>query len=273
MKVASFNVNSIRVRLPIVLAWLQKNQPDVLAMQETKVQDESFPKEPFEAIGYRCVFRGQKSYNGVALASRHEIEHVKFGLPDEPRDEARLVTAQVRGMTLVNTYIPQGYLAETDRFQYKLDWFARLLAWFRTRFTPTDPILWMGDLNVAPLPIDVYDRGGGGGPRLLSSGGPQGSGRDHGLGLHGPVPQALRGGGPVHLLGLQARELLRQKPRVAHRPPHGDRSPGGQVHRLHHRQGAPGGRPPQRPHPDPRGIRLVTDAAGYLIVTVSAPLK
>lgn len=157
MKVASFNVNSVRIRLPILLGWLQKNQPDVLAMQETKVQDEVFPSEAFASIGYQCAFRGQKSYNGVALASRHEIERVEFGLPDEPRDEARIVTAQVRGMTLVNTYIPQGYLATSERFQYKLDWFARLLAYVRTRFQPDDPVLWMGDLNVAPLPIDVYD--------------------------------------------------------------------------------------------------------------------
>lgn len=157
MRVASFNVNSVRARLPIVLAWLKKNLPDVLSMQETKVQDDNFPKEPFEEIGYTCAFRGQKSYNGVAMVSRHAIEEVEFGLPDEPRDEARLMTARVRGMILVNTYVPQGYLATSDKFQYKLDWFARLLDYFRTRFQPSDPVLWMGDLNVAPLPIDVYD--------------------------------------------------------------------------------------------------------------------
>lgn len=157
MKVATFNVNSIRVRLLIILAWLQKNQPDVLAMQETKVQDESFPEEAFREIGYRCVFRGQKSYNGVALAAREEMTDVEFGLPDEPRDEPRLVAARVRGIPIVNTYIPQGVLATSDRFQYKLDWFDRLLNYFRTRFSPEVPLLWMGDLNVAPLPIDVYD--------------------------------------------------------------------------------------------------------------------
>jgi len=157
MKVASFNVNSIRVRLPIILAWLQKNQPDVLSVQETKVQDDDFPQEAFREIGYRCTFRGQKSYNGVAIISNREIERVEFGLLDEPKDEPRIVTATIQGITLVNTYVPQGYLATSDRFQYKLDWFARLLDCFRTRFKPDDPILWMGDLNVAPLPIDVYD--------------------------------------------------------------------------------------------------------------------
>lgn len=157
MRIASFNVNSVRVRLPIVLAWLQEHQPDALAMQETKVQDDNFPTEPFEEIGYKCAFRGQKSYNGVALVSRHPIEHATFGLPDEPKDEARVVMARIKGVTMVNTYVPQGYLATSDRFQYKLDWFGRLRRYFEASFKPSDPVLWMGDLNVAPLPIDVYD--------------------------------------------------------------------------------------------------------------------
>jgi len=157
MKIASFNVNSIRVRLPIVITWLQKHRPDVLAVQETKAQDGDFPLEAFKQIGYSCAFRGQKTYNGVALIARHKIERVEFGLPDEPRDEARIATATIQGITLVNTYVPQGYLTTSDRFQYKLDWFRRLLSLFRTRFKPGDPVLWMGDLNVAPLPIDVYD--------------------------------------------------------------------------------------------------------------------
>jgi exodeoxyribonuclease-3 len=126
MKVATFNVNSIRARLPVVLEWLEQNQPEVLALQETKVQDEHFPAEAFGRIGYSCVFRGEKSYNGVALVYRHEIADVQFGLPDEPRDEARLVKARFGGLVLVNTYVPQGYLAVSEKFQYKLDWFRRL---------------------------------------------------------------------------------------------------------------------------------------------------
>jgi exodeoxyribonuclease-3 len=157
MQIATYNVNSIRARLPIVTEWLRKNRPDVLAMQETKVQDNDFPSEAFRQLGYSCVFRGQKSYNGVALVSRHELTDVHFGLPDEPGDEARLIRASVQGLTLVNTYVPQGYLADSDRFRYKLDWFSRLLDYFRAGWRPTDPILWVGDLNVAPLPIDVYD--------------------------------------------------------------------------------------------------------------------
>jgi len=157
MKVASFNVNSIRARLPIVVDWLEKNKPDVLAVQETKVQDPDFPGEAFDTIGYRYVFRGQKSYNGVALFCRHAIDDVEFGLSDEPKDEPRLLEASVNGLTIVNTYIPQGHQADSEKFQYKLEWFRRLLAYFETHFRPTDPVLWLGDLNVAPLPIDVHN--------------------------------------------------------------------------------------------------------------------
>jgi exodeoxyribonuclease-3 len=157
MKVATFNVNSIRARLPIVVEWLQKARPDVLAVQETKVQDPDFPGGAFDEIGYQSVFRGQKSYNGVALFSLHAIRDVEFGLSDEPKDEPRLVKASVNGLTIVNTYVPQGYLPDSDKYRYKLEWFARLETYFRTRFEPTDPVLWMGDLNVAPQPIDVHD--------------------------------------------------------------------------------------------------------------------
>jgi exodeoxyribonuclease-3 len=157
MKIATYNVNSIRVRLPVVMAWLQKNQPDVLALQETKVQDEDFPAEAFGRLGYSCVCRGQKSYNGVALAARQEMADVHIRWPQEPRDEARFLQARVGDLIVVNTYVPQGYLAASERFQYKLDWLSRLREYFQIRFRPTDPILWVGDLNVAPLPIDVYD--------------------------------------------------------------------------------------------------------------------
>ncbi|MEE9371185.1 MAG: exodeoxyribonuclease III [Sedimentisphaerales bacterium] len=157
MKVASFNVNSLRARLPIVLSWLAEHQPDVLAVQETKVQDVDFPADEFDKTGYRYVFKGQKSYNGVAIFSRGEIENIEFGFDDEPKDEARLIKAEINGIAVVNTYVPQGYLAESEKFEYKLNWFNRLLTFFDKNFEPADPILWVGDFNVAPEPIDVYD--------------------------------------------------------------------------------------------------------------------
>jgi exodeoxyribonuclease-3 len=157
MKIVSFNVNSLRARLPIVLQWLAEHRPNVLCVQETKVQDVDFPADAFETSGYKHVFKGQKSYNGVAIFSKSQILKVKFGFDDEPKDEARLVKAEINGIVIVNTYIPQGYLPESEKFEYKLNWFNRLLSFFKKHFKPTDPVLWVGDFNVAPEPIDVYD--------------------------------------------------------------------------------------------------------------------
>jgi exodeoxyribonuclease-3 len=157
MKVASFNVNSLRARLPIVLQWLRQNQPDVLCVQETKVQDEDFPSGDLDKSGYRYVFKGQKSYNGVATLSKSKITNVQYGFDDEPQDQARLITAEINGIVIVNTYVPQGYMPDPDKFEYKLNWFKRLHHYFKKKFKPADPVLWVGDLNVAPQAIDVYD--------------------------------------------------------------------------------------------------------------------
>ncbi|MHC4624934.1 MAG: exodeoxyribonuclease III [Planctomycetota bacterium] len=160
MKVASFNVNSLRARLPVVLEWLAEHQPDVLCVQETKVQDSDFPGGEFEGTGYRYAFKGQKSYNGVAIFSNGKMGKVKVGFDDEPTDGARLIRAEISGVAVVNTYVPQGYLPDSDKFQYKLAWFGRLLDYFDKNFRPREPVLWVGDLNVAPEPKDVYDAEG-----------------------------------------------------------------------------------------------------------------
>jgi exodeoxyribonuclease-3 len=157
IKVASFNVNSLRSRLPVVLQWLAENQPDVLCVQETKVQDVDFPAEAFDNAGYKYVFKGQKTYNGVAIFSTSEIKNAQSGFDDEPRDEARLLKAEISDVTIVNCYVPQGESPESDKFLYKLKWFDRLLGFFKSSFKPTDPVIWTGDLNIAPEPTDVYD--------------------------------------------------------------------------------------------------------------------
>jgi len=157
MKVASFNVNSLRARLTLVLQWLAEHQPDILCVQETKVQDIDFPTNEFDETEYKYTFKGQKSYNGVAIFSRSKSTNVEFGFDDEPRDQPRLIKAEINGIAIVNTYIPQGYLPGSEKFEYKLNWFNRLLTFFEKNFTPTDPVLWVGDFNVAPEPIDVYD--------------------------------------------------------------------------------------------------------------------
>jgi exodeoxyribonuclease III len=157
MKIASFNVNSLRMRLEIVLGWLAEQKPDVLCVQETKVQDGDFPAEAFKDSGYNYIFKGQKSYNGVAIFSRSDIKKVQIGFEDEPKDEARLIKAEINGVTIVNTYVPQGYLPESDKFQYKLEWFKRLRRFFEKNFEASDMVVWVGDLNVAPEERDVYD--------------------------------------------------------------------------------------------------------------------
>jgi exodeoxyribonuclease-3 len=157
MKVASFNVNGLRARLPIVLKWLKENDPDILCVQETKVQNHEFPSDSFDEINYHYAFKGQKSYNGVAIFSKNDISNVSFGYEDEPKDEARLIKAQILGINIVNTYIPQGQSVESERFTYKINFFKRLHKYFENNFKPEDPILWFGDFNIAPEDIDVYD--------------------------------------------------------------------------------------------------------------------
>ncbi len=156
--VATFNVNSVRTRVPILLSWLSRNQPDVLCLQETKVEDARFPSDAFAELGYQALYRGEKAYNGVAILSREPIAEPRFGLDDDgPADEARLVCARIRGLPIVNTYVPQGRDPEDPFFQYKLEWFSRLRRYFARHFSPREPLLWVGDLNVAPEPIDVHD--------------------------------------------------------------------------------------------------------------------
>ena len=157
-KVATFNVNSVRARLEILLPWLEVERPHVLCLQETKVQDPAFPVSDFARQNYEGAFRGEKSHGGVALLATEPLEHVSFGLDDgSPADPSRLVVASVRGIPIVNTYVPQGRDPQDPMFAYKLAWILRLRRYFERHFSPQEPLLWVGDYNVAPEPIDVHD--------------------------------------------------------------------------------------------------------------------
>lgn len=157
-KAATFNCNGIRARLPILLDWLKENSPDVLCLQETKVQDKDFPSEPIKEAGYFAAFWGQKSYNGVAVLTRREPSEVIKGLPvGEADEQARVITVLLDGVWVVNTYVPQGRDVDDPAFKYKLDFLSRLNQWFGKRFATDEPLLWVGDLNVAPGPLDVFD--------------------------------------------------------------------------------------------------------------------
>ena len=158
MKIATYNINSIRSRLESLTAWLAAHQPDILCLQETKVQDSEFPLEAVAATGYHVAFKGMKAYNGVAILSRAKPDQVWTGLDDGgPAYEPRLIRARFGDLHIVNTYVPQGRDIEHEMFQYKVEWLKRLRAYFDRHFTPKDNVLWLGDLNVAIQPIDVYN--------------------------------------------------------------------------------------------------------------------
>ena len=158
MKIATFNANSIRARLHIVRPWLEQNRPDVLCIQETKVQDADFPADAFTQAGYHVVFRGQKSYNGVAVAMRQKPTAVRFGFDDDgPPDDTRLACVRVGPVHIVNTYIPQGRDIEHAMYAYKQAWFRRLKAYFDRHFSTRMKVAWLGDMNVAPTPLDVHN--------------------------------------------------------------------------------------------------------------------
>ena len=158
-KIATFNANSLRARLDIILDWLRAENPDVLCVQETKVQDQDFPAAAFEEAGWAVAFHGQKSYNGVAVVSREPLEDVRtdLGPGEEPPAQARFLAGVYRGLSVVNTYVPQGFEPGSEKFQYKLDWLRRVRVYFETHHDPGHALIWTGDINVAPEPRDVYD--------------------------------------------------------------------------------------------------------------------
>ena len=157
MKIATFNVNSIRRRLPIVVEWLEEHKPDVLCLQETKVQDSEFPVDAIREAGYHATFRGMKAYNGVATLTRNAPEDVMYGLHEgTDNEDVRILRTVVNGITVVNTYVPQGYSIRSEKYAFKLRWFKELRHYFDKYLDPTQPAIWLGDLNVAPEPIDVY---------------------------------------------------------------------------------------------------------------------
>jgi exodeoxyribonuclease-3 len=156
VKVATWNVNSIRVRLPRLLAWLEAQRPDVICLQEIKVATEAFPVEALAGAGYHAVVNGQRTYHGVAILSREPASEAVFGLGDGGDDsQARLAGARIGGLRVLSAYVPNGGEVGSDKFAYKLEWLARLRAHLETHASPQEPLLLCGDLNVAPDDRDV----------------------------------------------------------------------------------------------------------------------
>ena len=157
MRIATFNANSIRTRLPIILDWLESYKPDLLAIQETKAQDKDFPEEAISDSGWHVEFAGEKSYNGVALISKKKPDFISFGLGDDAGESnTRMLHARFGDINLINTYVPQGRAVDHEMFGFKLEWLARLKDYIATRLQKQQ-VVWVGDLNVAPTPIDVHD--------------------------------------------------------------------------------------------------------------------
>lgn len=156
MRIATWNVNSIRSRVERVVAWTERERPDILCLQEIKTTDDGFPLEPFAALGYRAEVFGQKTYNGVALLSLKPITQVVRNLPDdEPDAPRRLIAGTVGKVRIVNVYVPNGQSPESDKFVYKMDWLKRLLSFLKETADPGDPLVLLGDFNIAPEERDV----------------------------------------------------------------------------------------------------------------------
>ncbi|MEN9388713.1 MAG: exodeoxyribonuclease [Cyanobacteriota bacterium] len=173
MRIASWNVNSVRTRLDQVLAWLEQQQPEVLCLQETKVADELFPHSAFESLGYSCAISGQKAYNGVALISRLPMEDVQVGftalLPEDPEapglsEQKRVISALIDGIRVLNLYVPNGSSLTSEKYAYKLKWLACLKCYLAAQEQQGDPLCMVGDFNIGPESGDLYD------PERLSGG-------------------------------------------------------------------------------------------------------
>ena len=158
MKIATWNVNSIRARLERVVDWIGKHQPDVLCLQETKVTDDAFPADEVRKLGYEIACHGQRTYNGVAILSRTPLADVERGFGDgDDAAQARLIAATTAGVRVMSVYVPNGERVGSDKFQYKLAWMERLRRYAVARVAAGGPAVLGGDFNVAPAPLDVHD--------------------------------------------------------------------------------------------------------------------
>jgi len=157
LKIASWNVNSLNVRLPHVLAWSDYAQPDVLALQETKLTDDRFPAAELEEAGYHSVFSGQKTYNGVAILSRETASDPVTDIPALDDPQRRILAATVGGVRVVNLYVVNGSEVGSEKFDYKLHWLDRVTAWLASEMDRHENVVVLGDFNIAPDDRDVYE--------------------------------------------------------------------------------------------------------------------
>ncbi len=157
MKFATWNVNSLNVRLPHVLDWLRDTQPDVLCLQETKQEDVKFPYAELEAAGYHAIHIGQKTYNGVAILSRHPMTNIQRNIPHFDDDQQRVVAADINGIRVICAYIPNGQAVDSEKYHYKMRWLLALTEWLKTELVTHPKLMLLGDYNIAPEDRDCHD--------------------------------------------------------------------------------------------------------------------
>jgi len=157
MKIASWNVNGIRARIEHVTAWVESNQPDVLALQETKVMDDMFPHDAFTSLGYEASIFGQKSYNGVALLSKKPPKECKRGIDGFVDEQTRVISGIYEGITVIDVYIPNGQSVGSEKFEYKMKWLKGLHHYLAALIQTNEKIIILGDFNIAPQEQDVHD--------------------------------------------------------------------------------------------------------------------
>jgi exodeoxyribonuclease-3 len=157
VRIATWNVNSLRVRLPQLLEWLAASAPDVVALQETKLSDDAFPAEELRTAGYHCVYSGQKTYNGVATLARTALHEPLRDIPGYDDPQRRVLAASVAGVRVINLYVPNGQSVDSDKYHYKLGWLRALRSWLRQELAAHAQLVVLGDFNIAPEDRDVHD--------------------------------------------------------------------------------------------------------------------
>lgn len=157
MKLATWNVNSLNVRLPHVLDWLSDNPIDVLCLQETKQEDSKFPYEALKAAGYHAIHSGQRTYNGVAIISRHPLNDIQRNIPNFDDDQQRVIAATINGIRVICAYIPNGQAVDSDKYQYKMRWLNALTNWLKMELVVHPKLVLLGDYNIAPEDRDCHD--------------------------------------------------------------------------------------------------------------------
>jgi len=243
LKIASFNVNSLKARLGNVKDWLKEADPDVVCLQETKCTDDTFPRGELEDLGYNLAIHGQKTYNGVAILSKHPIEDAAPGLPEgDGDDHARYLEAVISmngaAVRVASIYLPNGNPVDSEKFTYKLAWMDRLARHAKNLLKYEEPFVLAGDYNVIPMPEDVYDPAAWEGDALYR---PESRARFRtllNLGLTDAFRACHTEPPSLHVLGLSGGSLA-EGSGDSHRPSAALSASGRQARRLRYRQGYP----------------------------------